>query len=342
MKSKKAIKKLNNIVNDMIKDFETLFNERLAVKASIENLQSDLKTIAKHVQNLEAEKEKNCSCKTYYTPMSAIDLIKNPEFNTCHTNTQKTDKNATERQGEGKKEYSESPSILEMDMERGLRNPDGSHTELGAKLIKEAYDNNKQYFKKSKPETASELSSTQLREALNNIISLPDSATIEMLRDNLPNETIVTSEMFNEELERFLRLEKVITPYIKYTSTKNTPEYIASLIYALGERINCPQAINLIRSKLKSKGEHYNKETDRYANIKDALKRNKEEQPHLFANWTVVDKINSYKDKHVQWLIDTRGTKQTKTDLQEAYIDVICYCIMCYIYLKFNGEVSNG
>ena len=222
---KKAIKKLKKQVSGILDILELI------------PTRAELQTIAKHVQNLEAEK---CS---------------------CHTNTQKTDKNATEGKQEGKKEYFE---------------------------------------------------------------------------------TIVTNEMFNEELERFFRLEKVLTPYIKYTSTKNTPEYIASLIYALDERINCPQAINLIRSKLKSKGEHYNKESDRYANIKDALKRNKEEEPHLFANWTVVDKINSYKDKHIQWLIDTRGTEQTKTDLQEAYIDVICYCIMCYIYLKFNPEVKNG
>lgn len=292
---KKAIKKLKKQVSGILDILELI------------PTRAELQTIAKHVQNLEAEK---CSCHTnkpkaefdkelfgklftenfqeesreikvnavnemMHKGKSIVDVMKESIRNAVakataktiadmviHTNTQKTDKNATEGKQEGKKEYSE---------------------------------------------------------------------------------VIVTNGMFNEELERFLREETTFYPIQKYTSTDNSTEYITSLVYDFHCKTQPEDNIyELIKSKLKSKGEHYNKESDRYANIKDALKRNKEEQPHLFANWTVVDKINSYKDKHVQWLIDTRGTEQTKTDLQEAYIDVICYCIMCYIYLKFNGEVRNG
>lgn len=384
---KKAIKKLKkqvnvemfkvkNNINYLTHDIMSEINkvDKRVSNINIQKLQSELQTIAKHVQDLEAEKEKNCSCKEKtsiidpdrpkeVTTMidlrqatadaivkSLADWIKaNPDefksglverkretiqfngeplevtqrqkhvlinrFTLYNTNTQKTDKNATEGKQEGKKEQSkltwlDESSELTQEMFEALKLKARSQAHYETEL-KKAYDNCFICYDKT-----------------GNVIDKP--------------ETIITNEMFNEELERFLSEEKNAYPIDKYTSTDNSIKYIGSLIYGLYTVTGIPDIPNLIRSKLKSKGEHYNKESDRYANIKDALKRNKEEQPHLFANWTVVDKINSYKDKHVQWLIDTKGTVQTNDDLQEAYIDVICYCIMCYIYLKFNGESKNG
>jgi NTP pyrophosphatase (non-canonical NTP hydrolase) len=159
------------------------------------------------------------------------------------------------------------------------------------------------------------------------------------------SEVIISNEMFEEEVEKIvskLNSKSITQILLRYTSSDNRFDYIEALIRSLKVKnsVTYIDIFSLIKSKLKSKGEHYNKISDRYANFKDALARNKAEQPELYANWTVVDKINSYKDKHIQWLIDTDGTKQTKEDIEEAYIDVICYCIMANIYLKFNGEVK--
>lgn len=151
------------------------------------------------------------------------------------------------------------------------------------------------------------------------------------------SEIIITNEMFNEEVEKFLNKDGYVSPTSKYTSINNSATFISTMIYDLHRERNLTNIKTIISLKLKSKGEHYNKAADRYANIKDALARNKEEQPEKFANWSVVDKINSYKDKHIQWLIDTKGTEQTKGDLQEAYIDVICYCIMANIWEKYDN-----
>lgn len=166
-----------------------------------------------------------------------------------------------------------------------------------------------------------------------------DKNTVEvkqMAKKEYPK-TIITNEMFEEEVNIFLNEEGYVLPVAKYTSTDNSSRFISTMIYELYISTKHTATNDIIKSKLKSKGKHYNKAADRYANIKDALARNKKEQPELYANWTVVDKINSYKDKHIQWLIDTNGTEQLRDDLQEAYIDVICYCIMAYIWEKFNG-----
>lgn len=386
MKSKKAIKKLKKAIKKLknkVDGFEDYAIELEILTKSVQlqndKLQSEIKTIAKHVQNLEAEKEKNCSCKEkssiidtnrpkeIVSPLidfrnavafhyansvgkSIVDYIKaNPNqfksglaerkretvqfngeplevterqkhvlinrFTLYNTNTQKTDKNATEGKQERDLEqpiatcYDEFSELTKADFEAlKLKARSQAHYETE---LKKAYDNCFKYYDKT-----------------GNVIDKP--------------ETIVTNEMFNKELERFLSNYPIYYAALKFTSTENSYNYIGALINDAIRVASITSIQDIIRSKLKSKGEHYNKESDRYANIKDALKRNKEEEPHLFANWTVVDKINSYKDKHVQWLIDTKGTEQSKNDLQEAYIDVIRYCIMCYIYLKFNGEVKNG
>lgn len=323
MKNKKAIKELRatteqlcqmykDMYSDIQSQIETLFNERLAVKASFSKLQSDLKTIAKHVQNLEAEKGEKCSCHIE-KPKAEFD---NELFSKLFIYNFEKESKQVNIDAINQAVYS-GHSIIDI-MEKYTRNAVANAT---AKTIADiAIHTNTQKTDKNATEGKEEGKKQH-------------------------SETIVTNEMFNEELKRFLSEGKPFRHIQKYTSMDNSLQYIGALIYDLYAVTEIPDVediMGIIRSKLKSKGEHYNKIHDRYANFKDALARNKEEQPHLFANWTVVDKINSYKDKHVQWLIDTRGTKQTKTDLQEAYIDVICYCIMCYIYLKFNGEAVNG
>ena len=191
-----------------------------ALSNKLGNLKSDVQTIAKHVQNLEAEKEKNCS---------------------CHTNTQKTDKNAIESKQEGEKEYSE---------------------------------------------------------------------------------TIVTNEMFNEELEKRL-------------SESFIQDHPAFLL--LNKDLDSNTIDDLIRAKLKSKGEHYSPNGDRYSNFK---RLNNSTAKTI--KKTVKERIENFMEKHEIWIEDYQAgdVSGTLLDLIESCIDVLNYYLLLDIYLKFNGEVK--
>ena len=204
---KKAIKKLKKQVSGILDILELI------------PTRAELQTIAKHVQNLEAEK---CS---------------------CHTNTQKTDKNATEGKQEGKKEYSE---------------------------------------------------------------------------------VIVTNEMLNEELEKRLS-ESFIQDH---------PAFMLLNGFIPSNTIE-----DLIRAKLKSKGEHYSPNGDRYSNFKRL-----NNSTASFKQKTVKERIENFMEKHEIWIEDYQAgdVNGTLLDLIESCIDVLCYYLLLEIYLKFNGEVRNG
>ncbi len=129
-------------------------------------------------------------------------------------------------------------------------------------------------------------------------------------------ETIVTNEMFNEELEKRL-------------SESFIQDHPAFLL--LNKDLDSNTIEDLIRAKLKSKGEHYSPNGDRYSNFK-RLNNSTAKQK------TVKERIENFMEKHEIWIEDYQAgdVNGTLLDLIESCIDVLDYYLLLNIYLKFN------
>ena len=134
------------------------------------------------------------------------------------------------------------------------------------------------------------------------------------------SETIVTNEMFNEELEKLLSNGFI----------QDHPAFIL-----LNKDLDSEIIESLIRAKLKSKGEHYSPNGDRYSNFKRL-------NGVSFKKKSVPERIENFMEKHEIWIEDWQAgdVQGTLLDLIESGIDVLDYYLLLKIYLKFNPEAK--
>lgn len=304
MKSKKAIKKLKKQLNAEVIELANAIKEdrrnidELSVKyirhmkrvselfAELENKADryEIKTIAKHVQNLEAEK---CS---------------------CHTNKPKAE---FDKELFGKlfiENFQEESKQVTIDAINQAVYSGHSIIDIMGKYTRNAI------VKATAKTIADMVIHTNTQKTDKNATEGKQEGKKEH------SETIVTNEMFNEELEKRLN-ESFIQDH---------PAFMLLNGFIPSNTIE-----DLIRAKLKSKGEHYSPNGDRYSNFKRL-----NNSTASFKQKTVKERIENFMEKHEIWIEDYEAgdVNGTLLDLIESCIDVLCYYLLLDIHLKFNPE----